>query len=330
MIALSFVVQPLGCLYASVRNAHRLKAAVPTRRTALIRGLLLLYACACLMQTSCMPGASSTGGPSGGAPSESPPAQPASPEAAALLNRLTALAESRAEADQSALATDLAQPATLDILDKPPERNLRSPQDLSIARIFERLRDNPAATNTLQTLSKSSALNGDWRLQQLLIRAFAHQRPLLPDSLAYLDAQSQPKSLNLQIVIMTLVENESAPAMALLGRKLADPKLDDNNKISWIRYQILPKRRSADLLLGVEDWLARGNLNAAVRTALVEALFDYRPREWGGTELPKPPDDSTTNPSAAKVLRRIGKQALDGDYPKSVKQAVRETLGKLP
>ena len=294
--------------------------------------VILLYALVCLVQTACMSGAPSAGGPSGGAPAESSPAQPTNPETAALLKRLTALAESQNDAGQVELASELANPATLDSLDKPAERNQRIPRDLLLARIFERLRDNssPAASATLRTLSKAEALNADWRLQQLVIGAFGHQRPLLPDSVAYLDAQSQPKSLNLQIVIMALVENESPPALALLGRKLADPKLDDNNKISWIRYQILPKRRSADLLLGLEDWLAHGKLSTTVRTALVEALFDYRPREWGGTELPAAPDDSATSAKAGAVLHRIAKKALDSDYPASVKNSVRQTLAKLP
>src|SRR5262249_15835448 len=143
------------------------------------------------------------------------PAQPSSPEAEALLKRLTTLAESQNDVEQAELGRELAKSATLEMLDKSAERSQRIPEDLLLARIMERLATNssPAAATTLRAVSQADALNADWRLQQLVIRAFGKQRPLLPDSVAYLDAQSQPKSLNLQIVIMTLVENESPPAL---------------------------------------------------------------------------------------------------------------------
>ena len=138
------------------------------------------------------------------------------------------------------------------------------------------------------------------------------------------------KSLNLQIVIIVLVENESAPATALLGRKLEDSEIDDNNKISWIRYHLLPKRRSVDLLRGVEKWLADGKLTATVRNALVEAFFDYRPGEWGGSDYPAPPNERDTSAEAAIILRRIGQMVKDSDCSASVKKSVHQTLSKVP
>jgi hypothetical protein len=290
----------------------------------------LLYAIVWMSQLACMTSGAPQA-PGGLAASPAPPG-PGAPETEALLKRLTALAESSADNDQKELARLLAQASTLERLDEPKERSQRTPPDFRVARVFDRLRANPspAAASTLSTLMRSEALNSDWRLQELLIRALGIQRPLRDDSVHFLDAQSQSESLNLQIVIIALIENQSPPAMALLGRKLEDPKLDANNKISWIRYRLLPVRRSPELLSGVEKWLAAGKLDAIVRNALVDALFDYRPREWGGTELPVPPDEAATSAEAAVLLRRIGKMVTSSDYPSSIKDGVRRTLAKLP
>ncbi len=303
------------------------------RRPGAWRAAFVLYAIACMAQAAVMcSGAPPPTGSSGGLAAPPLSNGPVTPETEALLKHLASLADSQSNQAQSELAKQLADVATLDRLDEPKERNQRTPQDLRVARVFDHLRDNPshAAANTLSALSRSEVFNSDWRLQALVIRALGTQRPLLAESAAFLDAQSQSNSLNLQNVIITLIENESAPAAALLGRKLEDSNLDDNNKISWIRYQLLPKRRSAQLLYGVEKWLAAGKLDETVRIALVDALFDYRPREWGGTDLPAPPSESSTSAEAAKVVRRIAELVLASNYPSSVRDSVRQTLTRLP
>lgn len=269
---------------------------------------------------------------SGGLPAPPLPSSPGSPETAALLKRLISLADDKSVGAQEDLARQLASAATLDTLDAPRERAQRTPSDLRVARVFDRLRQNqaPAAAKTLLALTHSQAIRDDWRLQSLLIRAFGSQRPLQQESVDFLDVQSHTKSLNLQIVISTLIENESAVALALLGSKLADSGIDDNNKISWIRYQILPKRRTVPVLRGIEKWLSEGKLGVSIRNALMDALFDYRPREWGAEDLPAPPKESATSADAVEILRRIGKVVTVGNYPASIQSAASRTLGKLP
>lgn len=286
-----------------------------------------------LVQTACMSLAGPPpGGSSGGLPAPPLPAGPGTPETQALLRKLLALAESSSAGNQAELAAQLSAASTLDALDPPAERNRRVPRDLRVARVFDALRanDSAAAAKTLIALTRSEAIQQDWRLQALLIRAFGTRHPLTADAVAYLDAQSKPKSLNLQIVIAALIENESPPATELLGRKLADPALEENSRISWIRHQLLPRRRSAALLRGIEKWLGDDKLARPVRHALAEALFDYRPGEWGGEDPPAPPEERSTSAEAAVVLRRIGKQILESGYPSSTQAAVRRTLANLP
>lgn len=272
-------------------------------------------------------------GPSpGGLPAPPLPSSPGSPETTALLKRLVSLADEKTAGSQEDLARQLGDASTLDKLDTPRERAQRTPRDLRVARVFDHLRENhsSAAAKTLAALARSPAINEDWRLQALLIRAFGTQRPLLPESVDFLNAQCHVKSLNLHLVIAALVENESAPATALLGRKLADPALSESNKISWIHHQILPRRRSAPLLRGIEKWFAEGKLYGSIRNALADALFDYRPREWGGTDLPVPPSESATGAEAAEIVRRIGKLVKASNFPASVQTAVSRTVEKLP
>jgi hypothetical protein len=284
--------------------------------------------------TAMLPGGPPPPGFSGGLAAPSLPASRGTPETEALLKRLLALADSQNDTDHRELVRQLSDPVIIDRLDEPKERNQRSPQDLRLARIFERLGSNPSplGADTLAALSRSDALNADWRLQELVIRAFAPQRPLRADSVAFLDAQSQPKALNLQVVIHVLIENESEPALELLGRKFADAAIDDTNKLSWIRRQLFPKRRAPGLLDAAERWLSNPKFALSLRTALVDVLFDYRPREWGGPDLLPPPlPETATSPESTKILHRIGKHVLAShDYPASVKNAVRQTLAKLP
>jgi hypothetical protein len=269
----------------------------------------------------------------GGAPPPPPRNTPAaSAETAAQLARLRTLAASSLPEDQIELARLLGQTEVLDQLDEPKVRDKAGAMDLRIAGIITQMRTNPAAAKTLASLGRSEPFNESWQRQELLVRALASQRPPLPDALAFLEAQSRPDSVNLHIAIEALVDNGSEPAIALLGRKLADPSLDSVYKIGWMRGPVLTHRRDPNLLRAAENWLATGGLDEELRNALAEALFDYRPHEWypGREGLPRPPVESTIRPESSALVRRIGQLIQSGVYPEPIKTAVRHVLTSLP
>jgi hypothetical protein len=271
---------------------------------------------------------------SGGAPPPPRRAPAPSAEVAALLERLIRLAASPRSEDQAELGRLLGESKTLDQLDAPAVRDRSRPRDLQLARVLDRLRENPSpnAAQSFATLTRNKGFNRSWLRSELLVRALATQRPLLPDSLSFLSAQAQPASVNLHLAIDSLCENNSEPAIAVVGRKLADPKIDYNYKIAWIRGPILERRRSPVLLAAAEKWLADGGLKQDLRAVLAEALFDYQPSVWypGGEGLPRPPDEKATSAEAAAILRRIGTSVSNGDYPVPIQSAARRTLGDLP
>ncbi len=251
-----------------------------------------------------------------------------------LLEHLVTLATSVDAVDHAELARRLGETQTLDQLDEPTLRDRARPGDLRVASIIERLRKNSStnATRTLEALTWSAAFNASWLRSELLVRALATRRPLTAECLAFLDAQAQPDSVNLHVAIASLCENNSEAAWNLIGRKLADPNLETEFKIAWLRGPILEHRRSAVMLNAAEQWLATGKFERELRDALVQALFDYQPETWypGREGLPRPPEEKSITAEAATILRRIGKSVLTGNYPASVQSAVRRTLGQLP
>jgi hypothetical protein len=273
--------------------------------------------------------------PSGGAPPPPPRSAPApSAEVATLLEQLVSLAASTRGEDQAALGRRLGETKTLDQLDEPAVRDRARPDDLRVARVINRLRENTStnATQTFEALTRSEAFNASWLRSELLVRALATRHPLPTGCLAFLDAQAQPDSVNLHLAIDALCENDSEAAWTLVGRKLTDGKIEPEFKIAWLRGPILVQRRSPAMLNAAGKWLVAGDLERDLRNALAEALFDYQPEAWypGREGLPRPPAERSTTAEAATVLRRIGKSVLAGDYPASVQAAVRRTLGKLP
>ena len=269
---------------------------------------------------------------SGGPPPPQRAAPAASPETAALVNKLVSLAGSNRSEDQSELARLLTQEKTLDQLDEPKVRDRARPSELRIAAVMSQLSTNPAGAQTLASVARSEPFNQSWQRQELAVRALAHQRPLLPDALAFLDAQTQPDSVNLHVAMEALCDNGSAPAVELFGKKLTDPKHEPEFKAAWLRDPFLRHRRDAALLTAAEKWLADSALGKELRETLAEALFDYQPDEWypGRDGLPRPPEESATKADAATVLRRIAQQINSGDYPSSIKSAANRVTSKLP
>lgn len=279
--------------------------------------------------------AQNSGVKSGGAPPPPPRSAPApSAETAALFERLVSLAASAKSDDQAELARQLGEHRTLDQLDEPKARDRSRTQDLRLARVIEKLGQN-ASTNagqTLATLACSEGFNASPQRQELLVRALAAHRPLPSECLAFLDAQAQPDSVNLHVAIEALCENNSAAAWEVIGRKLADGKIESEYKIAWLRGPILRQRRSAPMLTAAEKWLNDTALGHELRAALAEALFEYRPDEWypGREGLPRPPEEKSVSSEATMILRRIGKIVSAGDYPAAIQAAARRTLEKLP
>ena len=97
-----------------------------------------------------------------------------------------------------------------------------------------------------------------------------------------------------------------------------------------MRSSILTHRNDLVLLKGCARMLAK-SLPANLRPALVEVLFDYRPKEWFvPAAVFTPPDRNQAMPEARTELRKIGDLALKTiALSETQKKAVEATLKSL-
>jgi hypothetical protein len=128
-----------------------------------------------------------------------------------------------------------------------------------------------------------------------------------------------------------LVANGSPRALEVFESMAADGKVDPEERADVILRSIVPCRTSLPVLHAVDRLLGR-RLDSVVQVALLQSVFDYRPKEWFGAERnsPRPPAWDTASPEAARFAVELGrKQEARKDLPASVRNAIRDTLKVL-
>jgi hypothetical protein len=242
-----------------------------------------------------------------------------------------ALASSPRAGDHEALLARLRDPDFLRRLDSAAAYR-GSPKRLRLAAVLTALGSNPAAgaRRALIALAQSPSFNASAPRADLLIQACASLRPAPPEVVRFWDAHSRPDDGFTPLTIEALVQNGSAPALALLERKLADPRHADDDKRAWMLSSVLTHRNDPALLAACGRWLARG-LAKRLKPTLVDALFDYRPTEWfSPATVLRPPPRAEASPAARAELRKIGAYALRAvTLGERQRRAIRETLAGL-
>lgn len=248
-----------------------------------------------------------------------------------MVNIALTLARSANPSDHQHLETDLRSLDFLARLDSVKEYQ-DTRRRLRIARVLEALAANPApsAVNVLVNLTANPEFLRDARRVDFLIMYSAGVRPAPPGLVAFWDKYSQPDDGYANLTIGTLTRNGTAPALALLERKLADKGHSDGDKRFWMRSYMLPHRNEVLLLLTVERLLS-GSLPAHLQPDLVEAIFDYHPDQWYSEAAVVPaPSREAASPEAREVLRRIAHLALTTVALTPPQQkAVREVLAEI-
>ncbi|HJT88031.1 MAG TPA: hypothetical protein VJ732_09245 [Bryobacteraceae bacterium] len=235
---------------------------------------------------------------------------------------------SQSPADLNALLEALSSPSFLNRLDS-QEEYLGPPDKLRLARVMRALTDNPTGHPLLVALTAKRSFTSLEQRQDLLIRALAGVRPAPEAAVRFWERNSTPDAVYLQVTIDALADNSSQPALALLEKRLADPRYDPDEKVAWMRDPVLRHRGDLEMLRICERLLA-GRLPAALRPDLVEALCDYRPEWYLSERPPRPPAIATFTPEARAELRKICQLALQQvKLSDGQKQAVRKTLAEL-
>jgi hypothetical protein len=225
-----------------------------------------------------------------------------------LLEAALECARSAIPSDHGALLDALGSAEFLGKLDSRQDY-LAPPRQLRLARVMEALAQNAAAHDILTALTTRRAFISFEPRQELLIRSLAAVRPAPEAAIRFWNSHASPDAPYLTITIDALADNGSEPALTLLGSKLADARLDREDRISWMRDAVL-RHRTDPATLRMCRRLLSGNLAAALQPFLVEALFDYHEWWYLSDQPPRPPDLRRASPEAQAELQMIGELAL--------------------
>ncbi|HEY3065780.1 MAG TPA: hypothetical protein VGL09_08310 [Methylomirabilota bacterium] len=213
-----------------------------------------------------------------------------------------------------------------------PERYQGAPGKTRIAAILRELSENraPSAEAVLVALTRSAIFNAEPLRSDILIRACVPLRPAPPDVVRFWDEHWLPEDGFSHLTAPAVCDNGSAPALALLEKKMGDAAHPDEDKQVWMVTGIM-MHRNEPLMLESCDRMLRGGLPENLRPLLVDVIFDYRPTEWfrPATVL-VPPDRKLAGPEARERLRRIGAFALQSvSLTDAQKDVVRRVLREI-
>jgi hypothetical protein len=235
----------------------------------------------------------------------------------ALVHAAQVLASSDDPLDHRALATAFADEGFLARLDDDGAYQGRINQ-LRVARVLRTLCkkvDASRAAVLVGLTGSATFLAQDLRID-LLIKACASVRPSPPEIVAFWDAHCQPEDGFGNLTIAALIDNGSPPALELFVTKLLDAAHPEDDRVEWLRQNVLPHRHDVDLVRACRQVLARG-LQPPLDLALVQVIFDYRPEEWyrPATVREAPATDGLTGPLVVEMLglaaQAQGQVALD-------------------
>jgi len=256
--------------------------------------------------------------------------EPSKEEQRALATEALALAKSFRPEDHSLLLQKLKSEEFLKKLDSEKAYE-GSSNRLRLRYILQILSKNPSpsARSTLVALTQTPDFYKESARADLLIDACAEVRPAPPEVIKFWNDHSQPDDGFTHLTIDAVVENGSEPAIALLEKKMADMKHDEEDKLSWMRSSILTHRNDLVLLQACERMLG-GSLSEDLRLSLVEVLFDYRPEWFPPSVVLKPPDRGQASPQALAQLRKIGEFALNKmNLKEDLRKKVEKTLEEI-
>ena len=228
----------------------------------------------------------------------------------ALVHAAQVLATSDDPADHQALGAALGDEGFLARLDDDAAYEGRINR-LRVGRVLRTLSkhlDPSRATLLVGLTSAPAFLAQDLRID-LLIKACASVRPSPPEVIAFWDAHCQPDDGFGNVTIAAAIENGSPPALALFVDKLLDPAFSDDDKLEWLRQEVLPHRQDVEVLRACREALARG-LAPPLALALVQVIFDYRPDEWyRPATVRQAPEAATLTRAALAEMLGLARQA---------------------
>jgi hypothetical protein len=227
---------------------------------------------------------------------------------------VAALEDARSDvpARHASLLANLQTRSFLETVDTRADYADAAAQGLHVGQLVDALALNaaPSAQRAFRALTTSKTFLADDERVIALIKAGVNVRPAPRELVRFWDRYSQPDDGFTPTTIGALVDNGSEPALRLLEQKLADPRHGADDKLGWMRTDMLRHRNDLPLLQASER-LLKGRLPSRLRPALVEVLFDFRPGEWFKPDAGVSPPPLSAAPAPARAqLRKLGNLAL--------------------
>lgn len=222
------------------------------------------------------------------------------------------LAHSRQEGDLQVLKARLTDKAFLAKLDSSKDYEGQPPRRLRVAGVLQILSENPSpgASKVLLALTTSSAFLEHRARVDLLIEALVQIRPAPQQAVAFWDRHFQPEDGYSGVTVWALLDNGSAPAIALFEKKLLDTRFPETERRYWLTACVLQHRNDLPLLEGCDRLLA-SRLEEPYRLLLVDVLFNYKPDEWyGARHWYKPPPRAKASIEALRQIDILGRKVL--------------------
>lgn len=228
------------------------------------------------------------------------------PGPAFVLSETAKEASARAESgDHSRLAAELIDAAWLDRLDPPALAQVLPASHLQLTHVLRALaRSAPAAFSGLA--SNPAYLQNEARRAALLTASGSCREP--GEALVALwRAQVDPEGEDLETAVAAMFQSASAAAHTVLESTFANEAFDPELVASWFRGPLLALRQDQTTLAWIEKLLARAEMREELPSLLVDALFEYRPRDWypHGQPAPVPPPRAKLTDASRTLLLRI-------------------------
>jgi hypothetical protein len=133
-----------------------------------------------------------------------------------------------------------------------------------------------------------------------------------------------------EVVAPLLLRNASPAALEVFEDLIAGETVSEPVRVDMLHRALLPRRAIPAVVACCSRLLARP-LPAAVRTALVETLFDYRSREWFGPAMypPEPPPWTDAETASLEQLIAMADALPPGAASPLLQAAVGNTRQEL-
>jgi hypothetical protein len=252
-----------------------------------------------------------------------------------LYSQACQLARSMQESDLQVLQTRLTDAAFLTKLDSAKSYE-GQPTRLHVAGVLQILSENPSpsAQKVLLSLTTSPVFLEHRSRVDLLIQALVKIKPAPQQAVLFWDKHFQPEDGYSGVTVWALLDNGSAPAIALFEKKMLDVRFPETERRYWLTACVLQHRNDLPLLQGCDRLLA-SRLEDPYRLLLVDVLFDYKPDDWYGVaHWYKPPPRAKASKEALEQLRVVGRKAVESQplsriQQEKVRLVVRELDGLL-